>query len=67
MDWTNGITIDIMGKILTPKQAARVKYRALIFREMDPAGAEWFDQVTKDEIGHQWFCFCVDAVARREN
>jgi hypothetical protein len=65
-DWTNGITIALMSRRLTPKQAARVKYRVLALRacaEPDPHVDALFD----NDPGHRWFCFCLDAVARRES
>ena len=57
-DWTSGISIAQMAREFTPKQAARVKYHALLFR--DP------DDLLRDNPGHRWFCFCLDAVARME-
>jgi hypothetical protein len=63
-DWTNGISIALMGRRLTPKQAARVKYRAMIFRDMDPS--PHLDQLLDSNHSHRWFCFCLDAVARQE-
>lgn len=63
-DWTNGITIGLMARRLTPKQAARVKYRALLFRSMDPSPR--IDALVDSDPGHRWFCFCLDAVARQE-
>lgn len=65
-DWTNGITIARMAATLTPKRAARVKYRVLMFRSMDPEGARLIDPVLENDPGHRWFCFCLDAVARQE-
>lgn len=64
-DWTNGITIAVMAQRLTPAQAARVKRMEFVLRsfaEPDPQ----IDQLLANDIGHQWFCFCLDAVARQE-
>ena len=64
-DWTNGITIAVMAANLTPRQAARVKYMELALRscyEPDPR----IDALLANNIGHRWFCFCLDAVARQE-
>lgn len=63
-DWTNGITIAQMAACLTPQEAARVKYRALVFRSLEPDPRH--DALLAGNIGHQWFCFCLDAVARQE-
>lgn len=63
-DWTNGITIAVLAARLTPQEAARVKYRALLFRSMDPSPR--IDALLAGDIGHQWFMFCLDAVARQE-
>jgi hypothetical protein len=63
-DWTNGITIELMSRRLTPRQAAKVKYRAMIFRDMDPDPR--IDALIDGDPGHRWFCFCLDAVARQE-
>jgi len=66
-DWTGGITIALLSGLLTPKQAARVKYQVALFDSMDPEGAEYARRVAENDSGHQWFKFCLDAVARREN
>ena len=59
-----GVTIAMMAARLTPRQAARVKYQALIFDAMDPSPR--IDALMASSAGHQWFCFCLDAVARLE-
>lgn len=63
-DWTNGISVTQMARQFTPKQAARIKYRALLFRSMDPEPR--LDALLDSDPGHRWFCFCLDAVARME-
>lgn len=63
-DWTNGITIELMTRRFTPRQAARVKYRELLFRSMDPDPR--LDALVDSDPGRRWFCFCLDAVARLE-
>ena len=59
-----GVTIAMMAERLTPRQAARVKYQALIFAAMDPSPR--IDELLANNAGHRWFCFCLDAVARLE-
>lgn len=63
-DWTSGISVALMARRLTPEQAARVKYRALLFSSMDPS--PHIDELLRNDPVHRWFCFCLDAVARRE-
>lgn len=53
--------------LFTPKQAARVKYRALLFRLAGPEGARQLSRLTSEDPRHRWFMFCLDAVARRES
>jgi hypothetical protein len=36
---------------------------AVVFTAMDPSPR---DELLAADIGHQWFCFCLDAVARAE-
>jgi hypothetical protein len=65
-DWTNGISVAVMAARLTPKQAARVKYYELLFRPEDPDSYDLrIDALLRNNIGHQWFCFCLDAIARQ--
>lgn len=63
-DWTNGISVAQMSRQLTPRQAARVKYRVALFSSMDPS--PHIDELLRNDPVHRWFCFCLDAVARQE-
>jgi hypothetical protein len=67
-DFTDGITVEIMAKNFTPKQAAHIKYKVLAIRAVtDKESLEYSDRVIGNDPGHRWFCFCLDAVARRES
>jgi hypothetical protein len=63
-DWTDGISVAVMARRLTPKQASRVKYRALLFGSADPNPR--LDDLLRDDPGHRWFMYCLDAMARQE-
>jgi hypothetical protein len=64
-DWTGGICIALLARRLTPRQAARVKYRTANLRACaDAESLAYSDAMTRNDIAHQWFCFCLDAVAR---
>lgn len=65
-DWTSGWTIERMAAVFTPKAAARIKYRAIVMHlAADPESRSYADRLMREDAGHQWFCFCLDAVARR--
>jgi hypothetical protein len=63
-DWTNGVTVAQMAGRLTPREAARVKYRAMLFRPV--VRSPQLDALVDGNAAHRWFCFCLDAVARTE-
>lgn len=65
-DFTCGISVEQMSRQFTPKQAARVKYRTLLFRDTRHQDPE-IDLLFDNDPGHRWFLFCLDAVARRES
>lgn len=64
--WMDGISVAQMSALLTPKQAARVKWRVLALRACtDAESLAYSDWLFDNDAGHRWFCFCLDAAARR--
>jgi hypothetical protein len=63
-DWTSGWTVDRMAAAFTPQQAARIKHQAISLRLCCQPDAH-IDEMMRNDAGHQWFLFCLDAVARR--
>ena len=65
-DFTDGITVEVMARRLTPREAAHVKYMTYMLRcATDEESLRLAERVT--DPGHRWFCYCLDAIARREN
>lgn len=63
-DWTGGLTVARMAERFTPREAAAVKARAAWLR-LNTEPDERTDAMLRWHPGHQWFLFCLDAVARR--
>lgn len=63
-DFTDGMTVARMAEMFTPQQAASVKARAIGLRLCSVPDPET-DELLRQDAGHQWFMFCLDAVARR--
>lgn len=63
-DWTDGITIAVMAARFTPQQAARIKYKAAVM-QLASVPDDRIERMLRWDPGHQWFLFCLDAVARR--
>jgi hypothetical protein len=53
-----------MAARLTPRQAARLKHQAMIFRPAVPSPE--LAALIDGNAAHQWYRFCLDAVARLE-
>jgi hypothetical protein len=63
-DWTGGLTVARMAEQFTPQEAARIKAQSAALKlNIEPD--EHIDTMMRWHPGHQWFLFCLDAVARR--
>jgi hypothetical protein len=52
---------------LTPKEAAHVKYMVAMLRaaSVQDEHTRRLDEMMHNDAEHRWFCFCLDAIARR--